>query len=455
MAYTLTYETGFSTTLAAKLNPADTTATLATVPTRTAGRMFLKNGTTKEWISYTGVSGSTITGLTRSLSKTADPASGTTGLTWVAGTPITLVAMHDQLIDKQQGVVFDSDTIAGLNANNLTTAQRVTVTAQNGDIVYDTDLGELYQYIAGAWSAVSAGSTQPNASLTVAGKVEIGTQAQVNAGTDTGETGAYTVVIPSTFLAGVTALQATEAQAELGTGNVTLMTPLRSRQADNVIVLVAGEDITAGNAVYIKLSDSKAWKSDANVNNATEFVGFAINTALTAANVYVKTAGVFVTTGLTANSDYFLSDTAGAIALTVGTNPFRVGTAISTTELVIDARTIVPVACTIANANTVDSFASAGTSYIKYKEITIPQSGTYITSCTMANGDGGGGSTDSCRIYKNGVAYGTENSIIGGGTTPVTYVENLAFLKGDLIQLYAKMSVSGPGTHTVSSLAIS
>lgn len=65
MAITQTYQTGFTTTLAAKLAAGDTTATLATVPTRTAGRMLLRAGSIKEWISYTGVSGSTITGLTR------------------------------------------------------------------------------------------------------------------------------------------------------------------------------------------------------------------------------------------------------------------------------------------------------------------------------------------------------------------------------------------------------
>jgi len=44
--------------------------------------MLLKNGNIQEWISFTGVSGSTITGLTRNLSQTADPATGGTGLSW-------------------------------------------------------------------------------------------------------------------------------------------------------------------------------------------------------------------------------------------------------------------------------------------------------------------------------------------------------------------------------------
>lgn len=99
-----TYESGYQSTLALKLSPADTTVTVATAPTVTSGRLFLKSGSTKERISFTGNptpggSNVTLTGLTRSLSKTAEPATGSTGLTWLAGTKVTLVAMHDQLLD--------------------------------------------------------------------------------------------------------------------------------------------------------------------------------------------------------------------------------------------------------------------------------------------------------------------------------------------------------------------
>lgn len=39
-------------------------------------------------------------------------------------------------------------------------------------IIYNSTTGELNQYIGGAWSAVSAGSTQPTASTTVLGKIK-------------------------------------------------------------------------------------------------------------------------------------------------------------------------------------------------------------------------------------------------------------------------------------------
>ena len=62
----------------------------------------------------------------------------------------------------------------------------LNMTGINSAIIYNTTESEHYQYVGGAWSAVSAGSTQANASETVAGKVEISTQVEFDAGTDTG-----------------------------------------------------------------------------------------------------------------------------------------------------------------------------------------------------------------------------------------------------------------------------
>ncbi len=204
-----TYESGFKTTLSIICNPTDTVLNLATVPTRTAGRLYLSNGSQEEWISYTGVSGSTVTWCTRWLSQTADPATAGTGLTWLAGTRVKLVAMHDQLPDKQQPTTFTQNIVATditftgtttgwLKVKSLTTAQRTWLAAPaDGMIVYDSTIWENYQYISWVWSAVSAGSTQPNASETVAGKVEEATQTQLNNGDATGETGARLFTNPS------------------------------------------------------------------------------------------------------------------------------------------------------------------------------------------------------------------------------------------------------------------
>jgi hypothetical protein len=87
-------------------------------------------------------------------------------------------------------------TTAGLELTPLTTAEREALTPANGTVVYDETLGVNYQYIGGAWAAVEADTTA-NASETVAGRVELATVTQENAGTDTGDTGAPTFVRPS------------------------------------------------------------------------------------------------------------------------------------------------------------------------------------------------------------------------------------------------------------------
>lgn len=114
----MVFETGYKQTLAAKLNPGDTSMLVDIAPTITAWRVYLKSGSQEEWIWFSGVSGKTLTGLTRQLSKTTNPATSQgSWFTWIAGTPVRIVAMHDQIADLQEL----------LNANNTF----------NGDNVYN------------------------------------------------------------------------------------------------------------------------------------------------------------------------------------------------------------------------------------------------------------------------------------------------------------------------------
>lgn len=93
---------------------------------------------------------------------------------------------------------FTGTTTAGLKVKSLTTAQRDAVSnAANWDLIYNSTTGEFNAYQWGAWSAVASGSTQPNSSTTVAGKVETATSAETIAGTDTGGTWANLLVLPS------------------------------------------------------------------------------------------------------------------------------------------------------------------------------------------------------------------------------------------------------------------
>lgn len=94
----MAFESGYKSILGAKLSPWETELVVATVPSITNGRLYLKSGSQEEWISFTWVDGNKLTWLTRQLSQTAIPAvSEGNGFTWSAWTTVRIVAMHDQI----------------------------------------------------------------------------------------------------------------------------------------------------------------------------------------------------------------------------------------------------------------------------------------------------------------------------------------------------------------------
>ena len=201
-----TYETWYRSTLAAKLNATDVTITVATAPTVTAWRMHVYSGSTHAWIKYTGLSGTTLTGVSF-VSQTLDPATAVTGTPFPAGTAIELVEMHDQMLDKQEGwtvagnVVFSWDVSTTKSMKvpvyaDATARDAAITSPSNGMIIYNTALGILQQYIGGAWADTASGTTS-NASTTVSGKVEIATLSEQQSETDTWWTGAILSVTPS------------------------------------------------------------------------------------------------------------------------------------------------------------------------------------------------------------------------------------------------------------------
>jgi len=78
------------------------------------------------------------------------------------------------------------------------------------------------------------------------------------------------------------------------------------------------------------------------------------------------------------------------------------------------------------------------TSYTLIKEITMGKTGTFTISFELKNQ---AGQTAYGKIYKNGSAVGTER--INSSNSYVNYDENLAFVAGDLIQIYGHNSSAG------------
>lgn len=103
----------------------------------------------------------------------------------------------------------------------------------------------------------------------------------------------------------------------------------------------AGEAIDGSStpqAVYLKASDGKVYKTDADAGGEETFafIGFTTDNVSTDESVTVIVAGIVGGfTGLTAGDTMFLSDTAGAVANSEGTIPYSVGFAVSTTQIQI------------------------------------------------------------------------------------------------------------------------
>lgn len=70
----------------------------------------------------------------------------------------------------------------------------------NGMSVYLTAEGYFTDYQSGVWSPRSAGAVTPNATTTIAGKVQLPTTVQLQSGTATGGTGATLSLSPAQLL---------------------------------------------------------------------------------------------------------------------------------------------------------------------------------------------------------------------------------------------------------------
>ena len=109
------------------------------------------------------------------------------------------------------------------------------------------------------------------------------------------------------------------------------------------------------------------------------------------------------------------------------------------------AFTAMPVDASIDVLATNELIASANTekinntsSWVKEKEILVKRSGTYRIQFQIRRGFSSGNAFG--RIYKNGVAFGTERTTTSN--TYVTFTEDLNFSAGDLIQGYTRFSAN-------------
>lgn len=209
----------------------------------------------------------------------------------------------------------------------------------------------------------------------------------------------------------------------------------------------------ANKDLYFKIQETyhtagRIYKADADTDGelSENFIGFVTASGSAGDTKSVKISGsVSGFSGLTPGRYYYLSTTAGGISLTKA-YPGTVGLATSSTELkIITLQEPVKVIASDnlkISANTQATYTSDDT-YQKKKEIQVFRSGTYRVKFDLK---GNADFTAYGRVYKDDVAYGTEQSVAAPNSTFQTFSEDLVFKAGDKVQLYTKTA----NTYSVS-----
>lgn len=210
-----------------------------------------------------------------------------------------------------------------------------------------------------------------------------------------------------------------------------------------------GETIAVNDALYFNSSDGKVYKTDANFSDERihNFIGFALEAGNANDVKQVQVSGkIGGFSSLTVGCHYYLSETAGAITATVPTFPFKVGIAISDTELIIVRLPIVTLSDIVQQSDN-DEKSTKSTSAVKLKEIKnncnnpLEKIRIKFTLRMATNGQ-----TAYGRIYKNGAAIGAQwwSTPACSGSSVYRYAsEDLGpFVKDDLIQIYVYSSDS-------------
>lgn len=102
------------------------------------------------------------------------------------------------------------------------------------------------------------------------------------------------------------------------------------------------------------------------------------------------------------------------------------------------------------------SLSTTNGSYVKVREFLMGVGGTMTFTFTLkTSNDSGSNAQAIARIYRNGVAVGTERSVSGASGTSGTFSENITFSRGDTIAYYLRTSQGTFTSAEISGLKIS
>jgi hypothetical protein len=198
----------FDTTLVSDIGSGDTSIVLNTAPsfTLSSGSLYVHvdfdDDTKYEPMLVTAITSATLT-VTRGIAKYE--GGGSTATSHAAGAKVRFSIGWKDFDNIRVAIASKLDESGGIALTPITDAVYASLAAlqaafpapSNGMSAYCTLEGKAYDAIGGAWTAREAGGTFPNATTTVAGKVEKATSAESIAGTDTGGTGASLFASPA------------------------------------------------------------------------------------------------------------------------------------------------------------------------------------------------------------------------------------------------------------------
>lgn len=214
----------------------------------------------------------------------------------------------------------------------------------------------------------------------------------------------------------------------------------------------AGEVVAAGNLVYFKTSDQEWYLTDADTAATVNDVqlGIALGSGTDGAGITggVLVNGIYTTTGLTAGSEYYVSNTGGAYSTSAGTTIRKIGLALSTTKLFLYNN--VPLTSALSGGSDLGTPSSSNKfiteDYITSHKITrtvydyvgsphtwTKDSGLVMVKVELWGAGGSGGARNGTGIYVGGGGGGayrekvfiaseldaTETVTIGAGGTAV------------------------------------
>lgn len=329
---------------------------------------------------------------------------------------------------------FNGTTTGGLKLKSLTTTQRDALWAPaNGMLIYNSTTWEMNQYIGGAWSAVASGSTQANASTTVAGKVELATEAEWIAGTATWGTGASLDLTPD-LIAKITQ-SASRVYCASTTGSDTYLASLTPALTAYTTGMLLPCKFTTTNTGACSINiNSLGAKSIKTLDGNDPQTGVIIANGV-ALLQYDWTNFVIHASDFATTSNKWVIEIATDAEVITGTDTARAVTPAQVWFTVIPD-SITTYTALLQSADTERTTLTTDTSYVKLKEIVATFAWTYTIYFELAEINSLGGINAFGRIYKNGVAFWTEQT--HSDSTYTSKVENLTFAAGDLIQLYAK-----------------